>query len=100
MSMSSECLIPWRERAFLSRAEVAVIFGRSTTWVGNRLADGSLTAARIPAGGSVGVTVASVVALVDSAQPVTAENVPAPARARGHLRVASIDGRAVALDHP
>ena len=100
MAMSAERSIPWRERAFLSRAEVAAIFGRSTTWVGNRLADGSLTAARIPAGGSIGIMVASVVALVDSAEPMTAEDVPAPPRARGHLRIVSLDGRAVELGHP
>ena len=98
MAKPSERPIPWRDRAFLSRAEAAAIFGRSVSWIGDRVADGSLKAARIPAGGSVGITVASVVALVDSAEPVTAENVPAPTRSRGHLRIASVDGRAV--PHP
>lgn len=88
MRPSNEALIPWRERAFLTYAETALIFGRSTSWVHDRLTDGSLTRARVRAGGAIGITVASVVALVDGALPVGEPPAAPPAsRPRGKLRL-------------
>ena len=81
-------LIPWRERAFVSLGETASIFGRSVTWVRNQVTDGRLVCARLPTG-AVGITVRSVLALVDATEPVFDEPASTlrPPRARPYLAV-------------
>jgi hypothetical protein len=57
--------IPWRNRAFVTVAETAAIFGRSTTWVRNRITDQSLEEAELPGGPAV-VSVPSVTSLLSA----------------------------------
>lgn len=53
---------PWRNRSALSVAETAIVFGRSASWVRDRLTDRSLEAADRPSGPTA-VTVGSIGAL-------------------------------------
>ncbi len=66
---AQEKFTPWRERAFVTVAETAAIFARSTSWVRDRLTDNSLEAACLPGDGPTVVTVASVAKLVEKGLP-------------------------------
>lgn len=56
---------PWRNLAFVSIAEAAVIAGRSYTWARDRAVDGTLEVRR-PLRGRTFITVASLAAIVDN----------------------------------
>ena len=53
----------WRERAVVSVTEASTIFGRSTSWVRDRLTDNSLESVSMPDTRRIAITVRSVVRL-------------------------------------
>ena len=73
------CLLPWRERAFVQLGMSAEILGISPASVYNLEAKGQLAFRRV-AGRTV-VSVESLAALIDSAEPWTASDRGATARA-------------------
>lgn len=73
------CLLPWRERAFVQLGMSAEILGVSQASVYNLEAKGQLAFRRV-AGRTV-VSVESLAALIDSAEPWTASDRGADARA-------------------
>lgn len=97
----------------LSDERAAEVAGRSVSWVRKRRRVGQLVAAELE--GRPGIETKSLLRLM-SRRP--AKSQPAPVRLalvvdngplsgceaapeiRGHLRVVSVDGRAVELDHP
>jgi hypothetical protein len=65
MSQTLKSGDPWRERAVVSVTEASAIFGRSTSWVRDRLTDNSLEAVSIPDTKRIAITVRSVVRLAE-----------------------------------
>lgn len=63
----------WRDYEFVSLAEAARIVGRTASWTRRAIVTGDLEAVVLPTGGPEVVTVRSLAALVDRAEP------PAPA---------------------
>jgi len=85
---TQEKVASWRERAFVTVAEAATIFARSTSWVRDRLTDNSLEAASLPDDGPTVVTVASVAKLIEKGVPKRdAEPHGVPRRRKSHLRL-------------
>lgn len=71
--MNATAYIPWRDRAFVSVKEAAVIMARSPDWVRNRIGEGRLTGRQVMEGGPIVVCVASLIEFIDGV-----ETAPAP----------------------
>lgn len=69
--------IDWRDCRFVSMANAARIAGRTHGWVRECITGGELDAWRLPTGGPPVVTVQSLRALLEEAQPVEPHAVPA-----------------------
>ena len=64
----------WPAQAQVTVSEAASILGRSTTWVRNRITDGSLLAVPNPDGGPLHITVQSIADLAESTTDSSAVN--------------------------
>ncbi|MGH6861704.1 MAG: hypothetical protein ACRECY_15740 [Phyllobacterium sp.] len=64
-------IIPWRQRAFVTIDEAAVIVARTPTWVRNSILDERLDGYRLTPGSPTVVSVASLHRLIAGAQPAS-----------------------------
>lgn len=71
MQKAKPNIIPWRERAFVTIDEAAVIIARTPTWVRNCILDERLEGYRITPGSPTVVGVASLHRLIAEAQPAS-----------------------------
>ncbi|GLT12070.1 hypothetical protein GCM10007928_43030 [Sulfitobacter porphyrae] len=69
--------IHWRQCRYVSMANAARISGRGPGWVREAITVGTLSAVRLPTGGPPVVKVQSLLRLLDAAEPLKTDRVPA-----------------------